>query len=122
MKEMLNYVMLGDKDGEKGLFDDTDSINLGQMLGTGNQVCNDAVFSVLFEEPHEDMVVAIKLRHTQKRVDFSVHFREAFYQKHIGKYMDGAQTLKKVVRALTKALDNVCWKTVSGHGCGGGCH
>lgn len=120
MREMLQYTMLNGQDANnKKLFEDASSINIDKMLSTGRRVCNEACFNILFEEPHEDMIATIKLRHQLKRVDFSIHFRDAFYQKHIGKYMDGDIILAKVIRGMTKALDAVCWKSMAG-GCEGG--
>ena len=120
MKDILEYIMLDGKDpGDKKMFeDDAKSIDIDNMLDTGKRVCSDACFNILFEEPHEDMIVVIKLRIQLKRVDFSIHFGDAFYQKNIGKYMDAAAIMARLVRGLTKALDAVCWRSTAG-GCGG---
>lgn len=119
MKDILEYIMLDGKNtDDRKIFENEDSINIDNMLATGKRVSSDACFNILFEEPHEDMIVVIKLRRQLKRVDFSIHFRDAFYQKHIGKYMDGVTIMARLVRGLTKALDAVCWKSTAG-GCGG---
>lgn len=123
MEEIFNYIMLDAKDPKDNeLFDETSSIDVDNLLGTGKKACSDACFSILFEEPNEDMISAIKIRRQTKRVDFAIYFRDAFYKKHIGKYMDGVKILNKVADAMMKAMDSVCWRAAAGHGCGGGCH
>jgi hypothetical protein len=120
MKEILTYVVLdGKKEDEEEMFDK--DIDLDNIISKAKEVSNYVIFKNFFEEPHEDMIVSLKYKKDDKRVEVDIYLRDAFYQKNIGKYMDADEILMKLMIDLETDLDAVCWKSAAG-GCGGGCH
>lgn len=125
MKEILTYVMLdGSKEDEEKFFDGTiKEIDIEQMMSTAREVVGNTIFETFFEEPEVcDIMLATKFVEKEKRAELDIYLSDELYNKHIGKYMDGEETLLKFMMRLEEALDKVCWKSAAGHGCGGGCH
>jgi len=115
MKEILVYYLLnGPKDWkDKRMFDSESSIDIDSMFKKARSITKAVIFDLLFEDPYEDLVTSISLKTDDTRVEFVVIFRDAFYDKHIGKYVDGETTLNKLKDTLEKELIEVCWRKVA---------
>lgn len=115
MKEILtHYLLNGHKDWkDKRLFDDEASIDIDSMFDKARSVTKAVIFDILFEDPYEDLVTSISLKVNDTRVEFAVIFRDAFYEKNIGKYVDGETTLKKLKDTLEKEFSEICWRKIA---------
>lgn len=115
MKEILAYNLLnGQKDWkDKRLFDDETSIDIDGMFDKARYITKAVIFDILFEDPYEDLVTSISLKTNDTRVEFVVIFRDAFYEKNIGKYVDGETTLRKLKDTLEKEFSEVCWRKIA---------
>lgn len=122
MKEILKYIMLdASNPDDKKVFEGKYLYieYLEHMLVKAKEICINVCFDLFFEEPNEDIITAIKIvAEGTKKIEFYVHLRDAYYQKHIGKYMDAEEELRKLVAFLSAQLDSVCWREVAG-GCDG---
>jgi len=120
MKEILTYVMLDGTGKDKDIVNR--SIDLEKMVSKARSVASDTTFQTFYEEPEDDIIVTVKAMGKEKKVEAEIILRDAYYQKHIGKYMDSERVLLEYMMSLEKNLDEVCWRTQAGHHCGGGCH
>lgn len=116
MKEIIKYIMLDASDpDDKKVFEGKDLYieYLEHMLVKAKRICINVCFNAFFEEPHEDIITNISVIAGAKRIEFHVHLRDAYYQKHIGKYTDAETILDRLVADIIKTLDNVCWRKVA---------
>jgi len=115
MIKIIEYTMLEDDDLPEGRY-----IEMEEMLIVAKKITFEVIFNTFLEEPNEYLVTAISYNKQlgMDQVVYEAHLKEAYYQKHIGKFTKEAQ--KKIMEELTgnlvAELDKINWKVIGWDG------
>jgi len=115
MIKIIEYTMLDYEDLPEGRY-----IDLEEMLKVAKRITIRTIFKAFLEEPNEYIVTSMSFNESTgfDKVVYDTYLKEAYYQKHIGKFTKEAQEqiMTDLVNMLIDELNKVNWKIVGWDG------
>ena len=111
MRQIIEYIMLEDEQLPKDKY-----IEIEEMLGVAKSITIETIFKIFLEGPTEFIMTAIcyNKQPGMNQIVYDAHLKEAYYQKHIGKFTKEAQEqiMTELVNSLIDELNKINWKAV----------
>jgi len=111
MIKIIEYTMLEDDELPEDKY-----IDLEEMLDAAKTITKETLFKAFLEAPNGHIVTAISYNKQleMKQIVYETYLKEAYYQKHIGKFTKEIQEqiLTELINKLIDELNKVNWKAV----------